>query len=185
MRLATLHDIVDSETRLCIVGDPCQVKALLKTLRCTSSLHASCGISVSVVDWILDVLLAENMAPSEFVSRVDLFNRHRSSQRCPRLASRAVSVLAPLCLPGPESMWASVVDGEKVWADLWPRSSLSPIGSYLDARTWEVVQVSALRKRMLNSDVMRPRKGDKGAIRLAKEDFNRTVATIEGAVGLV
>ena len=65
-------------------------------------------------------------------------------------------------------MWASVVDGEKVWADLWPRSSLSPIGSYLDARTWEVVQVSALRKRMLNSDVLRPRKGDKGAIRLAK-----------------
>ena len=55
MRLATLHDIVDSETRLCIVGDPCQVKALLKTLRCTSSLHASCGISVCVMDWILDV----------------------------------------------------------------------------------------------------------------------------------
>ena len=78
-------------------------------------------------------------------------------------------MLAPLCLPGPESMWASVVDGEKVWADLWPRSSLSPIGSYIDARTWEVLQVSALRKRMLNSDVLRPRKGDKGAIRLAKE----------------
>ena len=101
MLLATLHDIVDSETRLCIVGDPCQVKALLKTVRRTSSLHASCGISVSVVDWILDVLLAENMAPSEFVSRVDLLNRHRSSQRCPCLASRAVSVLAPLCLPAP------------------------------------------------------------------------------------
>ena len=32
---------------------------------------------------------------------------------------------------------------------------------------------------MLNSDVLRPRKGDKGAIRLANEDLNGTLASIE------
>ena len=74
MLLLALGSVVEKETRLGILGDPCQVKTALRTLKCTSSLHGSCGMGLSVVGWILDLLIAEDPPPINFVARVDLLN---------------------------------------------------------------------------------------------------------------
>ena len=81
MLMASLGSVVDKDTRLGLVGDPCQVKTALRTLKCTSSLHVACGLGLSAVGWILDLLIAEEPAPTDFVARVDLLNRYKASQQ--------------------------------------------------------------------------------------------------------
>ena len=110
MLLAALGKVVNKETCLGFVGDPCQVKTTLKTLNCTSILHVACGLGLSVVGWILDVLLADNPSPEAFVHGVDLLNRYKTSQRCRPLTCDAVNKLAPMCLPGPPEFWETVVE---------------------------------------------------------------------------
>ena len=58
--MVTLDSTVDQHTRVGLVGDPCQVKTALRTLKCTSSLHVACGLGLSAVGWILDLLIVEN-----------------------------------------------------------------------------------------------------------------------------
>ena len=127
MLMVSLAKIVDADTRLAIVGDPCQVKSALRTLKCTSSLHVACGLGLSAVSWILDLLLSEKPTPADFVARVDLLNRYKASHRCRPLACQAVNTLAPMCLPGAVDFWQAEVDGQKIWADLRPNISLTPL----------------------------------------------------------
>ena len=82
MLMASLGGAIDKDTLLGLVGDPCQLKTALRTLKCTSSLHAACGLGLSAVGWILDLLIAEEPAPADFVARVELLNRYKASQRC-------------------------------------------------------------------------------------------------------
>ena len=82
MLVASLGSVVDQDTRLGIVGDPCQVKTALRTLKCTSSLHTACGLGLSVLGWILDRLIAEKPRPADFVDRVDLLNRKQVRKKC-------------------------------------------------------------------------------------------------------
>ena len=114
---------------------------MLRTLKCTSSLHVACGLGLSVVGWILDLLIAEKPAPIDFVARVDLLNRYKASLRCRALACQAVNKLAPMCLPGSRNFWKVAVDGQEVWSDLRPNSSMTPFEAYLSLKTSEVVSV--------------------------------------------
>ena len=141
MLMASLGSVVDKDTRLGLVGDPCQLKTVLRTLKCTSSLHVACGLNLSAVGWILDLLIAEKPAPIDFVARVDLLNRYKASQRCRALACQAVNKLAPMCLPGTRNFWKVAVDGQEVWSDLRPNSSMTPFEVFLSLKTSEVVSV--------------------------------------------
>ena len=128
-------------TRLGIVGDPCQMKASIRTLKCTASLHNSCDLGLSAVNWILNLLVAEEPAAMDFVARVDLLNRSKTSQRCRALACEAVNRLSPLCLPGTARFWQTLVSGQKVWSDLRPNESLTSLERFLAAKTSEVVSI--------------------------------------------
>ena len=123
--MMALGSTVDQNTRLGLVGDPCQVKTALRTLTCTASLHNSCELAVSAVNWILSLLVAEEPNPTDFVARVDLLNRYKTSQRCRNLACQAVNSLAPLCLPGTANFWQAVVGGREVWSALRPNGAFS------------------------------------------------------------
>ena len=139
--MMTLDSTVDQHTRVGLVGDTCQVKTALRTLKCTATLHGSCDLGLSAVNWILDLLVAEKPAPTDFVARVDLLNRYKTSQRCRALACQAVNSLAPLCLPGTASFWQALVSGKEVWSDLRPNRSLTPLERFLAAKTSEVVSL--------------------------------------------
>ena len=121
------------------VGDPCQLKTLLRTLNCTSSLHVACGLSSSAVAWILELLFSEKPAPNDFVARVDLLNRYKTSQRCRAHACQAVNKLTPMCLPGTGNIWNDIVDGKKVWADLRPNNNMTPFEFFLSSKTQAIV----------------------------------------------
>ena len=137
MILASSGSAVNGATRMGIVGGPCQVKPVLRTLRCTSSLRVACGVGLSVVGWILDILFAAQPAPLEFVARVNLLNRYKASHRCRALACQAVNKMAPMCLLGPRSFWQVAVHGQHTWADLCPSNSLTQVEHilYLKTRT--------------------------------------------------
>ena len=48
----------------------------------------------------------------------------------------------PLCLPGTVDFWQAIVSGKKVWSDLRPNRSLTPLERFLFAETREVVEAS-------------------------------------------
>ena len=75
MLISSLESVVDNYTRLGLAGDTCQVKTVLQTLRCTSSLHASCSLGISAVAWLLDRLIAEKPTQLQLVKRLDPLNR--------------------------------------------------------------------------------------------------------------
>ena len=75
MLISSLESVVDNYTRLGLAGDTCQVKTVLQTLICTSSLHISCSLGVSAVAWILDRLIAEKPTQLQLVKQVDPPNR--------------------------------------------------------------------------------------------------------------
>ena len=151
--LMTLGKTVDQKTRLALVGDPCQVKSALRTLKCTESLHNSCHFTDSAVNWMLSLLVAEKPDPTDFVDRVDLLNRNNRSLRCRRLACEAVNSLAPLCLPGTSNFWQTIVGDREVWSALRPKESLTQLERYLTEKTDEVVSVrTELRMDNINSD---------------------------------
>ena len=106
-----------------------------RTLKRRSSLHVACGLGLSVVGWILDLLIAEDPPPIDFVARVDLLNRHKASQRCRALACQAVNNLALMCLPGNVNLWQAAVDGQQVWSDLRPMCSLTPLEVFVASKT--------------------------------------------------
>ena len=127
MVLASYSRIVDANTRLGLVGDPCQLQASVRTLPCVSSLDASCGLSSSAVTWILDRVLADDPTPYEFVASVDLFNRYTPTYRCRALACRAANKVAPLWLPGEANVFGKLPSTKKVWEDLRVNTSLTPL----------------------------------------------------------
>ena len=47
MSIAAVSSVLDENTRVALIGDPCQTKTTLRTLRCTTSLqaHAQCSLS--------------------------------------------------------------------------------------------------------------------------------------------
>ena len=137
--MVTLDSTVDQHTRVGLIGDPCQVKTALRTLKCTATLHGSPELGLSAVNWILSRLIAEEPDPTDFVARVDLLNRGKTSQRCRALACEAVNSLAPLCLPGTANFWQALVRGKEVWSDLRPNRSLTPLERFPSAETREVV----------------------------------------------
>ena len=82
MLLASLPDVVTERTRLGIVGDPCQVKATIRTPRCMDSLHVERGLGLSAVGWVLETLMAQGPTAKDFVDRVDLLNRKQVRKKC-------------------------------------------------------------------------------------------------------
>jgi hypothetical protein len=46
-----------------------------------------------------------------------------------------------MCLPGAVDFWQAEVDGEKIWADLRPNISLTPLEAYLSTKIDEVVSI--------------------------------------------
>ena len=96
----------------------------------------------------MDLLIAEKPTPSDFVAHVDLLNRYKESQRCRALACQAVNKLAPMRLPGPRNFWQVAVDGQKVWSDVRPNSSMTPFEVFfLSSETSEVVSVLPMHWR--------------------------------------
>ena len=55
--MMTLDSTVDQHTRVGLVGDTCQVKTALRTLKCTATLHGSPESGLSAVNWILSRLI--------------------------------------------------------------------------------------------------------------------------------
>ena len=141
MLISSLESVVDNYTRLGLAGDTCQVKTMLQTLRCRSSLHASCSLGISAVVWILDRLIAEKPTPLQFVKQVDLLNRDKPSQRCRQSSCEVVNKMAPHCLPGGSAWWEKAVAGKKVWADLLPVTNTTNLEAFMTSHTPEVVSV--------------------------------------------
>ena len=122
MLLVALRHLLHECTRLGLLGDPCQVKSVLKTLSIVASLHTSCNLGISVLHWILERFLHADPEGQDIVDRMDLLNRHQSSHRCRPWATYIINKLTPHCLPNPPrdnpTFWVQPVRGRKVWADL-------------------------------------------------------------------
>ena len=72
------------------------------------------------------------------VESIDLLNRYCRSLRCRQAAAELVTSLAPLCLPGPEELWKTIIHGHKVWPALRERPANKRIDLYFDDRFPEV-----------------------------------------------
>ena len=56
----------------------------------------------------------------------------------------------PLCLPGTVDFWQAIVSGKKVWSDLRPNRSLTPLERFLFAETREVVSLQTRHRSVLS-----------------------------------
>ena len=53
MLIAAVSSILDENTRVALIGDPCQTKTTLRTLQCTASLRSADALSISALEWVL------------------------------------------------------------------------------------------------------------------------------------
>ena len=145
MLLACVQGIVSDSTRVGLLGDPCQVKSLLKTLTTVASLHSSCTLGISTMQCFLDRFLHAGPKGQEIVHRIDLLNRYQGSHRCRVRATTVINMLTPYCLPCPSTatptLWSQKVFGKKVWADLQPVTPKSGFQKQLTQCTPEILSV--------------------------------------------
>ena len=142
MLLISLRERLTSDAVLAVAADSCQTSRRSMSSSCCATINANYGVSNSIVQWILDRLIAEGVTAAQMVESIDLLNRYCRSLRCRQAAAELVTSLAPLCLPGPESLWKTIIDGYKVWLALRERPATKQIDSYLDAIFPEILFLS-------------------------------------------
>ena len=117
MFLACVQNIVGASTRLGLLDDPCQVKSLLKTFTTVASLHSSCTLVISTIQWFLNRFLHAGPKDQEIVHRIDLLNRYQESHRCRVRATAVINRLTTYFPHPPTStptLWSEKVLGKKV-----------------------------------------------------------------------
>ena len=106
---------------------------------------ANYGVGQSVSTWILRTVLAQGASAEALVSHFDLLNRTQGSRRCRPILAALVSKLAPRCLPGPQSLWSTDVNGRRVWEDLRPRDAPSFGDANLDLLVPELITFAPIQ----------------------------------------
>ena len=124
---------------MALAADPCQQNQFSKTGSICSSMKANHGVSDSVIKWLLERLIAEDVAGRDMLAAVDLLNRYHNSRRCREASAELVSFLSPLCMPSAPEVWNHIVDGKRLWPALGHREARTRIDRYLDREFPEIL----------------------------------------------
>ena len=136
---------LDDRTRFAFAAVPCQLSTSMRLPLCAQRMAANYGVGQSVSTWILNTVLAQGASSEALVSHFDLLNRTQVSRRCRPILAALVSKLAPRCLPGPQSLWSTDVNGRRVWEDLRPRDAPSFGDANLDLLVPELITFAPIQ----------------------------------------
>ena len=72
MLFISLKKLLTSDTVLAVAADPCQTSGHSKSSSCYAKIKANYGVSNSIVQWILDCMIAEGVTAAQMVESIDL-----------------------------------------------------------------------------------------------------------------